>query len=113
MKARQLCAVVALLALSACSQQQTGEKYLGAWVSTADARNQLTITADGQRYRIDTTKPPLWKGEREPITVWAELRDGSLIPQGWGGATALNYDSNADTLLAQRPGGGVVIFARQ
>lgn len=105
--------VLLLAALTTACSSGGGEAFEGVWQSTKNPDELLSISrVDGTSFRIDATKPNYAGGPRIPIQVSATLRDGALIPAGWGGAVAIMHLSESDMLSAQRPLGGTILFTR-
>lgn len=112
---RALITLLMVSSLAACSagDSDSGDAYIGTWHNPKDVRQVLTISREGEHFRIDTFKKPLWNDRAgEPIQVAALFKDGVLLPQGWGGAVAMTHVPESDSLAVQRPAGGTVTFIR-
>jgi len=109
---RSLITALIVFVLAACGAD-SGEPYVGTWHNPKSTYQVLTISRQGENFRIDTTNPPLSKGHAgKPVQVAALLKDGVLLPQGWGGGVAITHIAESNSLAVQRHGGGTVTFLR-
>jgi hypothetical protein len=78
------------LVVVATGCSRAGSEFLGKWVNTANARDTMEITRNGEQYLI------VAGGNK----MGATYRDGGLEVPGMMGPVRLTYVKDSDTLIA-------------
>ena len=96
-----MCLATVTVLLTGCFETlQSGEEYLGKWVSTVTDKAGLVIERNGENFLITVTELSVLSGRQHVQKFPAAMKDGMLLVRVGTGETNVMIDKTSGNLIA-------------